>query len=131
MGNKPIFFYACALVALLLWGCGKKDEPAAQQGTSQQDAAATNSQGGRCGSRVVTDYNNVHLQCDYMGRRIEKARECRQAAEAFLASYPQAACEAQERDDRTGEVRPRRIEAREIHGILDRLTRIGLAPQLN
>jgi hypothetical protein len=108
----------------LLAGCGHKDD-AAPQPTASAAAEQDNSQGGRCGDHVSADYRDLNEHCRSMRSR-EQARQCRFLAEDFLRKYPAVSCVATERDERTGAVRERRVEARDVKVILERLRRIGV-----
>ena len=121
MGTRTIgIIYALALFGLS--ACGRKDDPVAQV-SAATTPDANGAVGGRCGEQVARDYQRLRLDCRFPRDRGEASR-CRQEAEDFLHRYPSVSCTVSERDFR-GEVRDRRIEAREIDDLLERLRRSG------
>ena len=93
--------------------------------SAQAQTENNNYQGGRCGEKVKIDYRDLSLACRHMRTR-EQALQCKGLSQDFLRKYPAVNCTAPERNERTGEVTERRIEAREIEAILERLRRIGV-----
>jgi hypothetical protein len=107
-----------ALTFSALTACGHKDDPAAS--APQTAAAPENGDSRRCGQDVATDYRELKQIC-----APGPTGGCREAAESFLRSYPQVSCTVVDHDERFGQVRELRIDAREVRELLNRFRRDG------
>lgn len=122
MKLKIAFVYAVALAGLS--ACGHKDDQPVVQSAVATTPDTSAYIGGACGQQVALDYDRLNDQC----RRPNDRREgqlCRSSAEDFLRKYPAVSCTLSERDGFRGEVHERRIEAREIQDLIERLRRSG------
>ena len=112
------------LTFFALSACGHKDNAPAPAAATSAVVVSNNFQGGVCGDLVVSDFNDLRAVCRNPRDRGE-AHRCRELAEAFLRSYPQASCSAQLQNPQTGEFRTRTIEERDVREILQRLQEQG------
>ena len=110
---------------LVLCSCGKKDEAQPVFSVQITESKDSNFIGGRCGDHVLSDYRELSSRCRKMKTR-EEASACKQLSQEFLRRYPAVNCTAAEKNERNGQVQERKIEAKEIEALIERLNRIGV-----
>ncbi len=121
---KKIGIVSCLLV---FTACGKDgDGSGSSESWSGYSPGSTNSSnGGACGSEVISDYNTYVLRCKYMTTTSD-ARNCKSTAQSLLSKYPNLNCTASQSSSSSINSTTVRVTASSVQSVIDQLTAMGI-----
>jgi hypothetical protein len=122
--TKPLNLFFALTLAFTLSACGGGDDGGGGAGDAPTDTSS-NYLGGACGSKVISDFNNIPLRCKYADE-VKELRECKNTAQSFLNKYPNISCEAEQLDSNSVDNRSITIKASDIQSLIDSLTKEGI-----
>ena len=111
------------LCSCFLFACGGSDSGS---GEAKTEKFLNQFQGGACGLKVVSDYNDVVFQCDVTWMKEDSdVTDCKLKAQSFIDKYPGINCKAKKRSEISVNDDDLWITEEKIQTVIDKLEAAG------